>query len=155
MSRLLIVALLAGLALSAPARAHEDLATLDLKAYQGKVVYLDFWASWCGPCRKSFPFLDGLQRKYGKDGLVVIAVNVDTERALATEFLREVPVGFKVVYDPKGALASQWQLLGMPSSFVIGRDGQVRGKHTGFRSADQAVLESAIVNLLKEQGARP
>lgn len=147
--------LLAGLTLGSGVGAHEDLPELDLAAYRGKVVYLDFWASWCGPCRKSFPWLDGLQARYADQGLVVIAVNLDTDRRLATDFLREVPVGFRIAYDPTGRLAAEWRLLGMPSSFVIDRAGKVRGQHTGFRSADQAVLERALTGLLAETGARP
>ena len=65
-----------------PAEAHQELPSLDLEAYRGKVVYLDFWASWCAPCRESFPFMDALERELEGRGLVVIAINVDTERAL-------------------------------------------------------------------------
>ena len=152
-----LAALALATALIAPgALAHEDLATLDLSAYQGKVVYLDFWASWCAPCRRSFPWLDAMQRKHGDAGLVVIAVNVDTERKLASDFLREVPVGFKIFYDPKGELAAKWQLLGMPSSFLIDRSGKVRSRHESFKADQTAALEAQIAALLKEPaGATP
>lgn len=139
------------LALAGGATAHEDLAQLDLAAYKGKVVYLDFWASWCTPCRRSFPWLDALDRKHRADGFVVIAVNVDTDRALAAGFLEEVPVGFKVAYDPKGELAAQWRLLGMPSSFLIDRSGKVRSSHQGFRKGDEALREAEIAKLLAER----
>lgn len=139
------------LALAGGAAAHEDLAQLDLAAYKGKVVYLDFWASWCAPCRRSFPWLDALDRKHRPDGFVVIAVNVDTDRALAAGFLKEVPVGFKVAYDPKGELAAQWRLLGMPSSFLIDRSGKVRSSHQGFRKGDEALREAEIAKLLAER----
>lgn len=134
-----------------PVAAHEDLAQLDLEAYKGKVVYLDFWASWCAPCRRSFPWLDSLDRAHGAAGFVVIAVNVDTDRTLATGFLKEVPVGFKVAYDPKGELAARWQLLGMPSSFLIDRSGKVRSAHQGFRKGDEALREAEITRLLAER----
>lgn len=152
-----LAALVCAIALTAPAaRAHEELPVLDLAAYSGKVVYLDFWASWCTPCRRSFPWLDAMQRKHGPAGLVVIAVNVDQERKLATDFLREVPVGFKVFYDPKGELAAKWQLLGMPSSFLIDRSGKPRSRHESFRESDTAALEKQIVALLAEPtGATP
>jgi cytochrome c biogenesis protein CcmG/thiol:disulfide interchange protein DsbE len=133
-----------------PALGHEDLTQLDLTAYRGKVVYLDFWASWCAPCRRSFPWLDGLQRQHGPEGFVVIAVNVDTDRALASGFLAEVPVGFKVAYDPQGRLAAEWRLLGMPSSFLIDRTGKVRASHQGFRKGDEAARAAEIVALLAE-----
>ena len=151
MRHILTVVLIGWAALGAPpGHAHEDLATLDLAAYRGQVVYLDFWASWCAPCRRSFPFMDQLQKRYADQGLVVIAVNVDTERALATQFLREVPVDLRIAYDPKGQLAAAWQVPGMPSSFLIGRDGVPRVQHAGFRSADREPLERAIQNLLAE-----
>ena len=70
--------------------------TLNLDAYKGKVVYVDFWASWCGPCRESFPWMKKIQQQYGKDGLVVIAVNVDQEKKLADDFLNEFKPEFKV-----------------------------------------------------------
>lgn len=140
------------LTLSASAGGHEDLAALDLQAYAGKVVYLDFWASWCAPCRRSFPWLDALQAKHGAAGFVVVAVNVDQERALAAQFLHEVPVGFKVAYDPQGKLAAEWKLLGMPSSFLIDRHGKVRASHQGFRKGDESAREAEIVRLLAEDG---
>jgi thiol-disulfide isomerase/thioredoxin len=139
------------LLLAPPLGAHEDLAALDLATYRGQVVYLDFWASWCEPCRSSFPFMDTLQRRYGSQGLVVIAVNVDTERRLATSFLTETPVGFKIVYDPAGKLAEEWQLQGMPTTVLIGRDGKPLPQHVGFRKLDQAPLEATVVRLLSEE----
>ncbi len=133
-----------------PALAHEELPTLDLAAYRGKVVYLDFWASWCRPCRDSFPFMDALQRREAERGLVVIAVNVDTERRLASEFLAETPVGFKIVYDPAGALAEQWKLEGMPTTVLIGRDGVARSQRVGFRHADETAVRDEVERLLSE-----
>lgn len=137
-------------ACATPSFAHEDLPKLDLMQYQGKVVYLDFWASWCAPCRRSFPWLDQLQRTLGPRGFVVVSVNVDTERELATAFLKEVPVSFGVAYDPKGELAQRWQLLGMPSSFMIDRSGKVRSSHVGFHKGDEKKREAEISALLDE-----
>ena len=134
-----------------PAAAHEELPALDLAAFRGKVVYLDFWASWCQPCRQSFPFMDALEREYGTEGLVVIAVNVDTERRLAAEFLAEHPVSFRIVYDPAGKLAEEWKLEGMPTTVLIGRDGQARSRQVGFRQVDQETLRIAAIRLLAEK----
>jgi thiol-disulfide isomerase/thioredoxin len=145
-----IAALLAGL-LASPARTHENLAALDLDAYRGKVVYLDFWASWCPPCRESFPFMDALERDLGSRGLVVIAVNVDTERRRADQFLAERPVGFKIAYDPAGKLAEHWRLEGMPTTVLIGRDGRPRSQRVGFRRADETAVRDAVMRLLAEE----
>ena len=126
---------------SMPAKAQDG---LDLAAYRGKVVWLDFWASWCTPCRRSFPWLNDVMRKYADDGLVIVGVNVDTERGLAEQFLNEVPARFEIVYDPEGNLARDYELLGMPSSFLIGRDGELISRHIGFRRDERASYESAI-----------
>jgi thiol-disulfide isomerase/thioredoxin len=121
---------------------------LNLDRYRGKVVVLDFWASWCAPCRQSFPWLNDLQAKYAERGLVVLGVNVDGTRADAERFLHDVPARFEIVYDPKGALASRYDLPGMPSSFVFGPDGTLVAKHIGFRNADRAEREAEIAKLL-------
>ena len=126
-------------------------ATLDLDAYRGKVVYLDFWASWCVPCRRSFPWLNEMRNKYGDDGFSVVAVNVDAERELAAGFLRETPATFDIIYDPAGEIAAQWELIGMPSSFIIDRDGKVASRHVGFRSDSLEKYEAEIRRLLGKE----
>ena len=118
--------------------------TLDLASLQGKVVYLDFWASWCGPCRQSFPWMNDVQRDFAKDGLVVVGVNVDHDRADADQFLKTYRPSFQIVFDPQGALAERWQVKGMPTSVLIGRDGKPIAVFKGFHSKDRADLEQAI-----------
>lgn len=125
-----------------------DSTSLDLTAYRGKVVYLDFWASWCKPCRHSFPWMNDMQKKYGADGLVIVAVNVDEQHADAAKFLRQTPADFAIVYDPEGKYAQQYQIIGMPSSFIIGRDGQVVKKHQGFFDDSPAKYEAELRELL-------
>jgi len=127
--------------------ARADPPVLDLDQYRGKVVYLDFWASWCQPCRQSFPWMNTLQRKYG-DGLVVIAVNVDADRKDADRFLQAVLADFRVVYDPDGDLAQRYHLNGMPSSFVIGPDGRVAFRHEGFSGNSPRAYEAEIQRLV-------
>jgi len=129
-------------------RADDD---LNLAALQGKVVYLDFWASWCAPCRKSFPWMDAMQRTYAERGLVVVAVNLDQERALADEFVREFSPHFRIMFDSKGALAEAFKVSGMPSSFVIDRRGVVRYRHVGFREQTQAALDDELRALVAEK----
>ncbi|HSG66951.1 MAG TPA: TlpA disulfide reductase family protein [Gammaproteobacteria bacterium] len=138
--------LLVGAALHpAPAFAQD---ALDLEAYRGQIVWIDFWASWCTPCRRSFPWLNDMMAKYAGQGLVVVGVNVDTEHELAAQFLSEVPVSFSIVYDPQGALAQQYEVLGMPSSFLIGRDGRLISSHIGFRREERENYEASIVEAL-------
>lgn len=121
---------------------------LDLAAYKGKIVYLDFWASWCGPCRQSFPWLQRMQQQYGRDGFVVVAVNVDQQRNDADRFLHEFMPNFQVVYDPQGRLAERFGVGAMPTSLLIDRAGQVRLQHAGFRTKDPDVLEQQVRALL-------
>ena len=118
--------------------------TVSLAELKGKVVYLDFWASWCPPCRKSFPWMNDLQQRYGKIGLAVVAVNVDKTRDLAAKFLREVPANFTVAYDPDGKAADSYHVPGMPSSFIIDRAGKIQAIHIGFRDEDVPGIEEAL-----------
>ncbi len=122
---------------------------LDLSAYQGKIVVVDFWASWCAPCRQSFPWLNSLHRRYSEQGLMVLGVNVDRERSQAERFLREVPAEFPMIYDPSGALASKYELPGMPTSLVFGPSGELLSTHIGFRTDSSAEREAQLVHLLQ------
>ncbi|HSN52593.1 MAG TPA: TlpA disulfide reductase family protein [Woeseiaceae bacterium] len=123
--------------------------TFDLGRYAGKVVVLDFWASWCEPCRRSFPWLNAMHDKYGREGLVIVGVNLDMERADAQRFLDEYPADFSIVYDADQALARQYEVVAMPSSYVIGRDGQLAAKHMGFKVKQQDEYEALIVRALR------
>ena len=119
-----------------------------LAPVEGRVVWVDFWASWCVPCRRSFPWLNSMQRKHGPAGLQIIAVNLDKDRALADGFLAEVPAEFALRFDPTAALAKEFGVQTMPSSFLIDADGNVLARHFGFRAADTAAYEQAIETAL-------
>ncbi len=121
-----------------------------LESLRGKVVYLDFWASWCGPCRVSFPQLEKLRHALGPDGFEVLAVNVDENRADALQFLADVPVSYPVVHDGKGITPQTYGILGMPTGYLVDRKGIVREIHQGFRKSDGDKLRTAIVALLGE-----
>ena len=123
---------------------------INWQSYQGKVVLVDFWASWCEPCRQSFPWMQSMQDKYGKDGLVIVAINVDRDPAKAANFLKNYQPNFQIRYDAAGAVASQFKVQGMPSSYIIGRNGQPVAKHQGFFQAKQADYEAELVRLLKQ-----
>ena len=135
---------------AAPALELEGPAgPVSLAALQGRVVYLDFWASWCPPCRQSFPWMDAQLARHGAAGLVVLAVNLDRQRAAAEQFLRAVPSRATIAFDPAGDTPRRFGARAMPSSFVIGRDGRVRLQHDGFREEDRAPLEAAIAQALR------
>jgi thiol-disulfide isomerase/thioredoxin len=148
-SRFVLLMMLA--CLSASVSAADD--RLDLSQFRGKVVIIDFWASWCAPCRQSFPWLNQMQARYRDRGLVIIGVNVDQERSDAARFLAQTPAQFQIVYDPEGALARQYQVPGMPSSYVIGRDGRQVGVHIGFRKGMREEREAELERLLANAAA--
>ncbi len=127
-----------------------DAAPSDLAALRGQVVYLDFWASWCGPCRQSFPFMNELQTALGPKGLAVVAVNLDEEAVDAQDFLARHPASFRVAGGDNHACAEAFQVEAMPSTYLIDRAGQVRVVHHGFRGGDAAELRTALETLLAE-----
>jgi thiol-disulfide isomerase/thioredoxin len=125
----------------------------DLAGYRGQVVVVDFWASWCKPCRESIPWLNDLRARYGGQGLVIVGVNVDANRDDADRFQRDVPIAFEVRYDPQGKLAEQFELQGMPMTFVFDRDGKLAHTLLGYREARRAEHETEILNLLKRKSS--
>lgn len=125
-----------------------DQGELSLEQLRGKVVYLDFWASWCTPCRQSFPWMNELQARYAGEGLVVVGVNLDKDRELVKQFLAKYPAQFTVAYDPAGKTAASFAVKGMPSSYLIDRNGEIYLSHVGFREKDRAKLETRIQEVL-------
>ncbi len=123
---------------------------VDLQKLHGKVVYLDFWASWCIPCRKSFPWMNEMHATYKDQGLEIVAVNLDKDKKLADAFLQKVEAHFTIAFDQKGDSAKAYKLRGMPSSYLIGRDGKLYASHIGFREKDKPIMEQAIQQLLKQ-----
>jgi thiol-disulfide isomerase/thioredoxin len=122
---------------------------VDAAALKGKVVVVDFWASWCAPCKRSFPWWNEMQAKYGARGLQVVAVNVDKHRADAEAFLARSAARFAVAFDAEGETPKRFQVRAMPTSFLIGTDGRVLLRHEGFKDDDRAALEAAIVAALR------
>jgi thiol-disulfide isomerase/thioredoxin len=162
MTRCSALALVSGIVLAAGTRSAlaetrmietievVDSALTDSTTLTGKVVYVDFWASWCLPCRKSYPWMSELSAKYRDRGLEVVTINVDKEWKTAEKFLADMKTSLPVVHDPKGELAKLYELKVMPSSFIYGRNGKLRGRHEGFQPSDGPVLDSLIDALLKE-----
>jgi MYXO-CTERM domain-containing protein len=129
----------------APAFALDGPAgSVNLEQYAGKLVYVDFWASWCGPCRQSFPWMNEMQAKYGPRGFQVVGISVDAKVEDARSFLAGTPAHFIVAFDPAGATPRSYGIKGMPSSVLVGPDGKVVYQHSGFRPADKAELERRI-----------
>ena len=121
---------------------------VSLEHLRGRVVYVDFWASWCGPCRRSFPWMNELQRRYGDRGLTIIGVNVDKRRPDADRFLSQVPADFTIVFDAAGVTPSAWGVAGMPSSYLVDAQGKVAAVETGFADERKSAMEARIQKLL-------
>ncbi|MGZ4809746.1 MAG: TlpA family protein disulfide reductase [Thermoanaerobaculia bacterium] len=147
--------------ISFAARAHEDRiapdftlptdkSTLSLSELRGKVVYVDFWASWCGPCRQSFPWMSSMSEKYAADGLVVVAINLDKDHDAATLFVEKYPVPFPVLFDPAGKTAEEFRVQAMPSSFIVSRAGRIVYAHEGFEQSKAQSLEDRIKEALSK-----
>lgn len=127
------------------AGSPKSIRLADLK---GQVVYVDFWASWCAPCKQSFPWMNEMQAKYGARGFHVVGVNVDQKREDADKFLASTPAKFTIGYDTTGKVAEVYQPKGMPTSFLIGADGKVRAVHVGFKDSQREELEREIQSAL-------
>ena len=123
--------------------------SVSLDSLRGHVVYVDFWASWCEPCKQSFPWLKSLHERYGAKGLVVVAVNLDKAEDKTDAFLERFPAPFTVAYDPEGKVADAFHVAAMPSSFLIGRDGQVLIAHAGFDARGAATMEARVAELCR------
>jgi cytochrome c biogenesis protein CcmG/thiol:disulfide interchange protein DsbE len=122
--------------------------TVKLSALKGKVVLVDFWASWCAPCRESMPVLEKLSKSYKDKGFVVLGVNIDNDAEAARKFLKDLPVSFQVVCDAQKQVAKAYAPPTMPSSYLIDRQGKVHVVHAGFKKSDAAKLEAEIKGLL-------
>lgn len=123
---------------------------INLNDYRGQIVYIDFWASWCQPCRKSFGWMNKMQALYGKEGFKVIAINLDEEREKAEKFLKQVPASFDVAYDPQGNTAEAYRVRAMPSSYLVDKNGRVVHANLGFRGNDEGNLETIIRTLIRQ-----
>ena len=131
--------------------AHADLKQGDrardfeqLSKLRGKVVLLDFWASWCEPCKRELPILNKLAPKLKEKGVEIVTVNIDEKKDNAEQFLREHGVKLNVVYDKDHKIVGEWEPPKMPTSFVIDRNGVIRAVNAGFDSGDEAKLEKQL-----------
>lgn len=123
---------------------------ISLESLAGKTIYVDFWASWCAPCLTSLPLYNDLYHKYKDQGLEVVAITVDNPIEDGLDFLEDTPLDFLIPADPEGDAAELFGVIGMPTSYLIGPDGEVKLVHMGYRSGDIEMIEAAIVENLPE-----
>lgn len=132
-----------------PVIANGD-GSLAMEDLEGSVVYLDFWASWCGPCRLSLPALDAIYQELQDRGLVVAAITVDAVEEDALDFLERYPVSYPIAFDNSGDVPTAFAVNGMPSGYLIDRSGNVRAVHVGFKRGDEVALRDEIIAMLEE-----
>ncbi|HLF31738.1 MAG TPA: TlpA disulfide reductase family protein [Xanthomonadales bacterium] len=123
---------------------------LTLQDLRGKVVYLDFWASWCGPCRKSLPLYESLYQEIGSQQFAIVAINLDETREDAVRFLKQHPVSYTILLDPVGSTAADWQIRVMPTSFLLDRSGMIVREYAGFEPAHIEDIRHDIDTLLDQ-----
>lgn len=134
----------------APQFALKDLAgkTVKLSDFKGKVVMINFWASWCGPCRQEMPLLEEMSKELGKAGFVLLGVNLDEEVSDAKEFLKSTPVTFPILLNPDQSVADMYKNEAMPSSYFVDREGNLAHLHKGYRKGEEADYRKVIKQLL-------
>jgi peroxiredoxin len=123
---------------------------IKLSELRGQVVMVNFWASWCGPCRQEMPLLQQLYERYESLGFSLLGVNVDEDRAAADKILKELPVSFPILYDERSEVSQTYQVKAMPSTFMIDRDGQIRYLHKGYKPGYEDEYQQQIRELLRE-----
>lgn len=123
---------------------------ISLAQYKGQVVMLNFWASWCGPCRQEMPLLENIYKKYSKMGFTLIGVNVEPDSKAAEGFLQQTPVSFPVIYDKDSTVSKAYDVAGMPSTVIIDRKGNIRVLHRGYKAGDENEYLDSIRNLVRE-----
>jgi peroxiredoxin len=125
-------------------------STVSLDDFEGQVVLLNFWASWCGPCREEMPLLVELHQRYEALGFTMLGINVEEDSAAANNFLSTVPVSFPILYDRKNSVSKLYDVIAMPSTVLIGRDGRVRYIHHGYEPGYENDYQDQIRELVRE-----
>lgn len=123
---------------------------IKLSELAGNVILLNFWASWCGPCRTEMPLLNDLQNRYEPLGFTVLGVNVEEDSAPAKTFLSKTPVDFPILLDNRNQVSKQYDVLAMPTTVMIDRNGKVRYLHKGYQAGDEKKYKKMIKQLVRE-----
>ncbi len=165
---LLLSTLLAAALASAPAMAGEvspaassppaaafslqsrDGAPVSLASLKGQVVLINFWATWCGPCRKEMPLLEQIHAKYAPLGFAMIGVNVEEDTRMMNAFLKDVPVKFPILLDPANSVSKLYNVSAMPSTVIVDRKGNIRFVHQGYQPGDEGTYQDVIRQLIRE-----
>jgi peroxiredoxin len=124
--------------------------SLALRELRGQVIMINFWATWCGPCRQEMPLLEQMYRKYQPMGFTMLGVNVEPDPSGAEDWLKETPVSFPILFDKENRVSKLYNVSGMPSSVLIDRKGNVRYLHRGYKSGDENTYLNYIRTLVKE-----
>lgn len=132
-----------------------DGKAIDLNDYQGKVVYLDFWASWCPPCAKSFPQLNQLYKELKDQGFAIVAISVDKEKSDLEQFLQKIPVDFDVAWDASGVSPERYQVQTMPSGYLIDQQGNLHKRFNGFKNGHIEKIKQQVLQLLQTSRDEP
>jgi peroxiredoxin len=130
-----------------PAAVGGPVSLADLK---GQVVLINFWASWCGPCRQEMPILEQLYRKYKPAGFTLLGVNVEPKSGDAITFLKATPVSFPILFDTQSKVSTLYEVSGMPSTVIVDRKGNVRYVHHGYKPGDESEYLDQIRSLMRE-----
>ena len=130
-------------------KSHEG-ENIRLSEYRGEVVLINFWASWCGPCRQEMPVLSALHDKYRALGFTVLGVNVESDTRKARKLLQDRPVSFPVVFDSDSVVSKQYDVVAMPSTVLVDRDGNMRYLHKGYKPGLEAVYQQQVRDLIRE-----
>jgi thiol-disulfide isomerase/thioredoxin len=133
---------------SLPARTGEAVSLSSLK---GQVVLINFWATWCGPCRKEMPLLEQIQKKYASLGFTLLGVNVEEDTAMMDTFLKDVPVTFPILLDPANGISKLYNVSAMPSTVIVDRKGNIRYIHQGYQPGDESKYQDMIRQLIRER----
>ena len=123
---------------------------IKLSELRGQVVLLNFWASWCGPCRQEMPLLDDLHKRYSKLGFTVLGVNVEEDSSKAKNMLRSIPVTFPILFDTNNTVSKAYNVSAMPSTVMIDRDGNMRYLHKGYKPGDEKTYAKWAKKLIRE-----
>ncbi len=160
MKKLIILALLAVAPLTLALTGQGPAANFTLKSgdgenirlseYRGQVVLINFWASWCGPCRQEMPHLDAIHRKYEPMGFTVFGVNVEQDRSMADKVLRDIPVSFPILYDDSNQVSELYGVDAMPATVLVDRNGEIRYMHRGYKPGYELEYEKQVKTLVRE-----